>query len=97
MGAWQRHSMCAWQWAHALVAQLPAHLLARCAALQIIASDGVWDVLSADEAVAHVMDELSLGKSSQAAAHSLVEHVVKLGLESPLGEQDNTSAIVIAL
>lgn len=32
--------------------------------VQVIASDGLWDVLSADEAVAHVMDSLACGKNA---------------------------------
>ncbi|KAL6764123.1 phosphatase 2C-like domain-containing protein [Haematococcus lacustris] len=63
----------------------------------ILASDGVWDMVGADEAVAHVMASLAQGLSAGEAAKALVQLAVSRGLASPDGRQDNTSAIVVSL
>ena len=63
----------------------------------ILASDGVWDRVTPEEAVNFVMDCASEGQSASQASDSLVQHAVDLGLMSPGGEQDNTSAAVIFL
>jgi serine/threonine protein phosphatase PrpC len=60
----------------------------------VVASDGLWDVMTADEAVSHVMDSLACGKNAAGAAQALVEHAVALGLTT--GEQDNTTALVVS-
>ncbi|KAJ9526227.1 hypothetical protein QJQ45_009693 [Haematococcus lacustris] len=65
--------------------------------MQILASDGVWDMVGADEAVAHVMASLAQGLSAGEAAKALVQLAVSRGLASPDGRQDNTSAIVVSL
>eukprot|EP00798_Chlamydomonas_sp_ICE-L_P008228 gene8228-1494_t len=61
----------------------------------IIASDGVWDQMSADEAVQHVMATVNRGLGAEAAALALVERCVELGLASEVEEADNTSAVVL--
>lgn len=64
---------------------------------QVLASDGIWDVMSPREVVSHVMESASERKTAQQAAAALVDAAVQLGLSSPGGEQDNTSAIVMYL
>ncbi|KAG2433570.1 hypothetical protein HYH02_012687 [Chlamydomonas schloesseri] len=61
----------------------------------IMASDGVWDVMDGQEAVNRVMEAASEGKTAAQAAKMLVEEAVELGVKSPCGEADNTSAIVV--
>ncbi len=63
----------------------------------MLASDGVWDVMSPSEVVNHVMDSAAERKTAQQAAAELVKRAVELGMGSPSGEQDNTSAAVIYL
>lgn len=48
-------------------------------------------------AVSRVMDYLSEGKTAQQAAEQLVKDAIQLGLDSPQGEADNTSALVLLL
>jgi serine/threonine protein phosphatase PrpC len=62
--------------------------------MQIIASDGVWDVLSPEQAVSHVMESKRQGRTAVQAARALVEAVVQKSKEDE-DEQDNTSAIVV--
>jgi serine/threonine protein phosphatase PrpC len=66
-----------------------------CCLLQIIASDGVWDVMDAREAANRVMDVLSGGGTAEEAARQLVRDTVMLAECSPDGDADNTSAVVI--
>ncbi len=61
----------------------------------MIASDGVWDSMNADEVVKHVMASTAAGKSAQQAAQALVKQCVELGLAGPHEEADNTSAVVL--
>jgi len=61
----------------------------------VIASDGVWDVMTPDEVVRFVMDYHMEGKTAAVAAEALVNHVIQLGYATEEGEQDNTSAIVV--
>lgn len=68
-----------------------------CTVLQIIASDGVWDVLDAHEAVSRVLDALSEDKTAAEAAQMLVADAVALAEGGPDGEADNTSAVVVLL
>ena len=63
--------------------------------MQVIASDGVWDAMDADEAVAHVMASAAAGCSAQQAAQALVQSCVDKGVAGLHGEADNTSAIVL--
>lgn len=63
--------------------------------LQIIASDGVWDVMDAREAANRVMDVISGGGTADEAAKQLVQDTVMLAECSPDGDADNTSAVVI--
>lgn len=63
----------------------------------ILASDGVWDVMDGQEVVNRVMEAAGEGKSATQAAKALVEDAVELGLNSPCGEADNTSAVVVLL
>ncbi len=63
----------------------------------MVASDGVWDVMSPSEVVGFVMDLASEGKTAPQAAAALVRHAVELGLASPGGSHDNTSAAVVWL
>ncbi|GLC73986.1 hypothetical protein PLESTF_001444800 [Pleodorina starrii] len=63
----------------------------------VLASDGVWDVMDGREVVNRVMEAVREGKSAAQAAKMLVQEAVELGVNSPGGEADNTSAIVIML
>lgn len=51
--------------------------------------------MNPDEVVDYVMDAYAAGKTAAQAADALVSHAIELGLNSPEGEQDNTSAIVL--
>jgi serine/threonine protein phosphatase PrpC len=62
--------------------------------LQVIASDGVWDVMSPREVVHRVMEAVAEGKDAAAAAQQLVADAVALAEVSPDGDADNTSAVV---
>jgi serine/threonine protein phosphatase PrpC len=62
---------------------------------QIIASDGVWDVMDAREAANRVMDVLSGGGTAEEAARQLVQDTVMLAECSPDADVDNTSAVVV--
>lgn len=64
------------------------------ACLQVIASDGLWDVMCGQEVVEFVMEGRKRGESASVIAHRLVETAVDKGLNT-LDEQDNTSAIVV--
>jgi hypothetical protein len=66
-----------------------------CCWQQIIASDGVWDVMDAREAANRVMDVISGGGTADEAARQLVRDTVMLAECSPDGDADNTSAIVL--
>lgn len=55
----------------------------------ILASDGVWDVLSSQEAVSFVRRLLAGGESCEAAAKALVEKSLALG------SKDNTTAAIV--
>ncbi|KAG2498060.1 hypothetical protein HYH03_003821 [Edaphochlamys debaryana] len=61
----------------------------------VLASDGVWDVMDGQEVVNRVMDAAGEGKTAAQAAKMLVQDAVDLGINSPSGEADNTSAIVV--
>ncbi|KXZ57016.1 hypothetical protein GPECTOR_1g918 [Gonium pectorale] len=61
----------------------------------VLASDGVWDVMDGQEVVNRVMEAAGEGKKAAQIAKMLVEEAVELGLNSPCGEADNTSAIVV--
>ncbi|GIL86703.1 hypothetical protein Vretifemale_14948 [Volvox reticuliferus] len=63
----------------------------------ILASDGVWDVMDGQEVVNRVMEAVGEGKTAAQAAKMLVQDAVDLGTNSPSGDADNTSAIVIML
>ncbi|GAX81526.1 hypothetical protein CEUSTIGMA_g8954.t1 [Chlamydomonas eustigma] len=63
----------------------------------VLASDGVWDVMTPMEAVQHVMSSAGQGRSAKEAAEALVQHAVQLGLSGRHAEQDNTSAAVVFL
>lgn len=73
-----------------LLAALPRLCLA-----QIIASDGVWDVMDPREAANRVMDVVSAGGSAEEAARQLVQDTVMLAECSPDGDADNTTACVV--
>lgn len=62
--------------------------------LQIVASDGVWDVMDPREAANHVMDVISAGGSAEEAARQLVQDTIMLAECSPGGDTDNTTALV---
>lgn len=64
-------------------------------ALQIIASDGVWDHMKPDEAVECVMEARAGGADAVGAAQTLVKKAEQIGLSSPDREADNTSAIIV--
>ncbi|PNH04301.1 putative protein phosphatase 2C 12 [Tetrabaena socialis] len=61
----------------------------------VLASDGVWDVMGPEDAVNRVMEAANEGKTAAQAAKMLVQEAVDLGISSPSGEADNTSAIVV--
>ncbi|GIL51740.1 hypothetical protein Vafri_7664 [Volvox africanus] len=63
----------------------------------VLASDGVWDVMDGQEVVNRVMEAVGEGKTAAQAAKMLVQDAVDLGINSPSGDADNTSAIVIML
>lgn len=73
----------------------PLILLPSTHAPQIIASDGVWDVMDAREAGNRVMDVVSGGGSAEAAAQQLVRDTLMLAECSPGGDADNTTALVL--
>lgn len=75
---------------HVLVRDLEEHHVC-----VVLASDGVWDVMSPDEVVEFVMEAASQGKHGGMAAAQLVEHAVALGHASPGAHHDNTSAAVL--
>lgn len=62
---------------------------------QIVASDGVWDVMDPREAANRVMDVISAGGSAEEAARQLVRDTVMLAECSPGGDADNTTALVV--
>lgn len=62
---------------------------------QILASDGVWDVMDPREAANRVMDVISAGGSAEEAAQQLVRDTVMLAECSPGGDADNTTALVV--
>jgi hypothetical protein len=64
--------------------------------LQILASDGVWDVLTPAQAVELVEHKRRTGSNARAAARALVEAVIAEAAAAQ-EEQDNTSAIVVFL
>jgi serine/threonine protein phosphatase PrpC len=78
-------------------ALLRARTDARTAPPQILASDGVWDVMGREEAASRVLDALGEGRGPAAAAEQLVEDCVALAQGAPGGEADNTTAVVIML
>lgn len=87
---------------HALAAPpCPALTLPACPArrprVQLLASDGVFEVMGPDEAVNRVMDALTSGCSAQEAAQQLVTRAVDLALCGPGGDADNATAVVMAL
>lgn len=55
----------------------------------ILASDGVWDVLSSQQAVSFVRRRLAAGMGCEAAAKALVEKSLALG------SKDNSTAAVV--
>jgi serine/threonine protein phosphatase PrpC len=57
----------------------------------IMACDGLWDVLSPDEAVKLTVDQLKVDASPKAAAQRLVKMALKLG------SSDNVTCIVVIL
>jgi len=61
---------------------------------QIVASDGVWDVMDPREAANRVMDVISAGGSAEEAARQLVQDTIMLAECSPGGDTDNTTALV---
>lgn len=63
--------------------------------MQIVASDGVWDVMDPREAANRVMDVVSGGGSAQDAARQLVQDTVMLAECSPGADTDNTTALVM--
>lgn len=63
--------------------------------VQILASDGVWDVMDPREAANRVMDVVSAGGSAEDAAKQLVQDTVMLAECSPGGDTDNTTALVL--
>jgi serine/threonine protein phosphatase PrpC len=65
--------------------------------VQLLASDGVWDVMGGEEAASRVLDALGEGRSAAQAAEQLVKDSVALAQCSPGGEADNTTAVVIML
>ncbi len=65
--------------------------------VQVVASDGVWDVMGAHEVVNRVMDVVSCGGGAQEAAQHLVTEAVALALGGPEADADNASAVVILL
>ena len=68
-----------------------------CVHVQILATDGLWDVMDGDEAVRLVMDAAAEGLTAQQAAQQLVGHAEELAVCSPGGDADNTSAVVMYL
>jgi len=62
----------------------------------IVASDGVWESLSHDEAVEIVMTAVDRGASAQQAASQLVSRAVSAAfcIEQNTGAADNTTAVV---
>mmetsp|Transcript_24980 Transcript_24980/g.34431 ORF Transcript_24980/g.34431 Transcript_24980/m.34431 type:complete len:318 (+) Transcript_24980:175-1128(+) len=67
--------------------------LRRSDCILIVASDGLWDNVSMNEAVSLVAS--SADEGAEDAVHELVEHAVKLAKEG--FPQDNTTAIVLLL
>lgn len=63
--------------------------------VQILASDGVWDVMDPREAANRVMDVISAGGTAEEAAQQLVHDTVMLSECSPGGDTDNTTALVL--
>jgi len=63
----------------------------------VAASDGVWDVLSAHEAVSRVLEAADDGEGADHIAQALVEEAVELAESGPGGESDNASACVVLL
>uniref|UniRef100_A0A061QQJ1 Protein phosphatase n=1 Tax=Tetraselmis sp. GSL018 TaxID=582737 RepID=A0A061QQJ1_9CHLO len=64
----------------------------------IMASDGVWDHFSADEAVRAVMDSVDNGSNAQGAAEELASRAVELAKDSNgSGSADNTTAVVFLM
>lgn len=61
---------------------------------QIVASDGVWDVMDPREAANRVMDIISAGGSAEEAARQLVQDTVMLAECGPGSDTDNTTALV---
>jgi serine/threonine protein phosphatase PrpC len=57
----------------------------------IVASDGVWHVLSSQDAVSVVAKSLRAGKTRRGAAKTLVKHALASGA------QDNITVVVVAL
>lgn len=57
----------------------------------IIASDGLWDVVTPSEAVARAREILASGESPSSAAHSLA------ALAGHRGSDDDTTVLVVAL
>lgn len=64
---------------------------------QVVASDGVWDVMGTHEVVNRVMDVITAGGSADEAATQLVHDAVGLAVGGPHAEADNTSAVVMVL
>lgn len=61
---------------------------------QIVASDGVWDVMDPREAANRVMDVVSAGGTAEEAARQLVQDTIMLAGCSPGSDTDNTTALV---
>lgn len=55
----------------------------------IIASDGLWDVISSTEAVTRARTALALGRTASEAAEELCDLAIKLG------SSDNVTTIIV--
>jgi serine/threonine protein phosphatase PrpC len=55
----------------------------------LLACDGLWDVLEAEQVVAFVANHLEEGKDTSETAKALVKHAIRLG------SGDNISLIVV--
>jgi serine/threonine protein phosphatase PrpC len=62
--------------------------------VQVIASDGLWDVLSPKEAVLQAMTARRAGKCAATAAQELVQRAIATSADQG-EEQDNTTAVVV--
>ena len=57
----------------------------------IIASDGLWDVITCEDAIARVTSDLNEGKSCDECAENLSDLALKLG------SSDNVTIVIVSL